>query len=139
MSVSARAGRRRQEGSEKVRGVTRFTADLDLPGLLHVHLVLAGPASARIGRIDTSVARSSAGVIDVVTGADLPRLEGPEAELPLARERVFYAGQPVAAVVAESEAAAADAALLVEVDYEDMAPVIDPVAATDDATPAVLD
>ncbi len=63
----------------------------------------------------------------------------PEAELPLARERVFYAGQPVVAVIAESEAAAADAALLVEVGYEDTPPVTDPVAATDDASPAVLD
>jgi len=139
MSVSARAGRRRQEGSEKVRGVTRFTADLELPGLLHVHLVLANPGSARIGRIDVAAARSAMGVVDVVTGADLPELEMPEAELPLARERVFYAGQPVVAVVAESEAAAADAALLVEVEYEDTPPVMDPVAATDDASPAVLD
>jgi len=139
MSVSARAGRRRQEGSEKVRGVTRFTADLELPGLLHVQLVLAQTASARLGRIDVAAARSAAGVVDVVTGADLPRLAMPEAELPLARERVFYAGQPVVAVIAESEAAAADAALLVEVGYEDTPPVTDPVAATDDASPAVLD
>src|SRR6266581_644760 len=139
MSVSARAGRRRQEGSEKVRGVTRFTADLELPGLLHVQLVLAQTASAHLGRIDVAAARSAAGVVDVVTGADLPRLAMPEAELPLARERVFYAGQPVVAVIAESEAAAADAALLVEVGYEDTPPVTDPVAATDDASPAVLD
>ncbi len=139
MSVSARAGRRRQEGSEKVRGVTRFTADLELPGLLHVQLVLAHTASARVGRIDVAAARSAAGVVDVVTGADLPKLEMPEAERPLARERVFYAGQPVVAVVAESEAAAADAALLVEVEYDDTPPVIDLLSATDEGSPAVLD
>src|SRR6266851_7305956 len=127
MSVSARAGRRRQEGSEKVRGVTRFTADLELPGLLHVQLVLAHTASGRIGRIEVAAARSATGVIDVVTGADLPELAMPEPERLLARERVFYAGQPVVAVVAESEAAAADAALLVEVEYDDTPPVIDPV------------
>ena len=140
MSVSARAGRRRQEGAEKVRGVTRFTADLEFPGLLHVQLVLAHVASGRIARIDVRAARDAAGVVDVVTGADLPVLEStPSPELPLARERVFYAGQPVVAVVAESESAAADAALLVEVDYEETAPVVDPVAAMGDASPAVLD
>src|SRR5206468_2316784 len=116
MSVSARAGRRRQEGAEKVRGATRFTADLELAGLLHVRLVLSHAASARIGRIDTSAAKAALGVVDVVTGADLPELEVAGPELPLAVDRVFFAGQPVVAVVAESEAAAIDAASLVEGD-----------------------
>ena len=92
MSVSARTGRRRQEGAEKVSGATRFTADLELPGLLHVHLVLAHAASARIRRIDTTAARAAADVVGVLTGADLPNLETAAPELPLARERVFYAG-----------------------------------------------
>ena len=139
MSVSARAGRRRQEGAEKVSGATRFTADLELPGLLHVHLVLAHAASARIRRIDTTAARAAADVVGVLVGADLPNLETAAPELPLARERVFYAGQPIAAVVAKTEAAAVDAAMLVEVDFDEASPVIDPIAAMRDESPAVLE
>src|SRR5881296_3781686 len=139
MSVSARAGRRRQEGAEKVRGATRFTADLEFAGLLHVRLVLAHAASARIGRIDTSAAKAAPGVVDVVTGADLPELEVAGPELPLAVDRVFFAGQPVVAVVAESEAAAIDAASLVEVDLEETAPVVDAAAAMRDQSPLVLE
>lgn len=139
MSVSVRAGRRRQEGAEKVRGATRFTADLDIPGLLHVRLVLAQSASGRIVRIDTAAAREAAGVVDVITGADLPELEIAGPDLPLAVGRVFFAGQPVAAVVAESEAQAADAAMLVEVELEDTTPVVDPMRAMSNASPLVLD
>jgi len=123
MSVPAR-GSRRQEGREKVTGATRFTADLEHAGLLHVHLVLAHTASARIRGIETGRARSSPGVVDVVTARDLPELDSAGPDLPLALERGFYVGQPVVAVVAETEAAAADAALLVEVDYEDAPPVV---------------
>src|SRR5438034_530624 len=139
MSVSARAGRRRQEGAEKVRGATRFTADLELAGLLHVRLVLAHAASARIRSIDATAARAIPGVVDVITGPDLPRLDNAGPEMPLAVDRVFFTGQPVAAVVAETEAAAIDAASLVEVDLDEAAPVIDPVAAMSGGSPLVLD
>ena len=53
-------GQRRLEGAEKVSGATRFTADLELPGLLHVQLVVSHLASARIRGIDTAAARSAA-------------------------------------------------------------------------------
>src|SRR5438132_14112951 len=119
-------GHRRLEGAEKVSGATQFTADVDLPGLLHVQLVLSHQASANIRGIDTSAARSAPGVIDVVAGADLPRNTTPSPEKPLAVGRVFFAGQPVVAVIAETEAAAADAAALVEVDYEPLAVTVDP-------------
>ena len=65
MSVPVR-GRRRQEGGEKVTGATRFTADLELPGLLHVHLVVAHTPRARIRGIETAAARSAPGVVDVI-------------------------------------------------------------------------
>lgn len=139
MSVSAKAGRRRQEGAEKVRGATRFTADLEIPGLLHVRLVLAHAASARIARIDTSAAREAPGVVEVVTGADLPELEMAGPDLPLAVGRVFFAGQPVAAVVAETDAQAADAAQLIEVELDDSPPVVDPLQAVTESSPLVLD
>jgi len=108
-------GHRRLEGAEKVSGATRFTADVDLPGLLHVQLVLSHQASANIRSIDTTAARSAPGVIDIVAGADLPSNSAPSPEKPLAVGRVFYVGQPVVAVIAESETAAADAAALVDV------------------------
>src|SRR5579864_3576651 len=122
MSVPG-GGRRRQEGGEKVTGATRFTADLELAGLVHVQLVLSHVPSGLIRAIDSTAARAMAGVVDVVTGADLPKLDRAGPDLPLAVGRVFYVGQPVVAVVAESEAAAADAAALVQVDYEETAPV----------------
>jgi CO/xanthine dehydrogenase Mo-binding subunit len=139
MSVPAARGRRRQEGAEKVTGATRFTADLELPGLLHVHLVLAQAASARIRKIDTATAREVSGVVDVVTGADFPDLETAGPDRPLALDRVFYVGQPVAAVVAETAAEAQDGASLVQVDYEESSPVLEPLAAMRDSAPLVLD
>src|SRR2546430_15459057 len=108
MSVPVR-GRRRQEGGEKVTGATRFTADLELPGLLHVHLVVAHTPRARIRGIETAAARSAPGVVDVITGRDFPELDSAGPDLPLAVDHVFYVGQPVVAGGAESEAAAAGA------------------------------
>ena len=117
---------RRQEGGEKVTGQTRFTADLELPGLLHVHLVVSHSASARIRAIDTRAALSVPGVVDVVKAADLGLLNNRGPDLPLAADRVFYAGQPVVAVVAGSEAAAEDAAALVDVEYDETPVVVEP-------------
>jgi CO/xanthine dehydrogenase Mo-binding subunit len=133
------AGRRRLEGAEKATGATRFTADLELPGLLHVHLVLSHLPSAVIRSIDTGAARSAAGVVDVITGADLPKLEIAGQDMPLALERVYYVGQPVVAVIAQSATAAADAAALVEVDYEDHPPVVDTVSAMREGAPIVIE
>ncbi len=130
---------RRQEGGEKVSGATRFTADLQVPGLLHIQLVLSPYASARISRIDVSAARDAAGVVDVVTGRDLPGVDPAAPDAPLAVDRVFYAGQPVAAVIAETETAAEDAAALVEVEYAEREVVADPLQAMESNAPAVLE
>jgi CO/xanthine dehydrogenase Mo-binding subunit len=107
--------------------------------MLHVQLVVSHVPSGRIRRIDATAARSLPGVVDVVTGRDLPELDSAGPDLPLAVERVFYVGQPVAAVVAETELAAADAAMLVEVDFDETAPVVDPKSAVRDQSPLVLD
>ncbi len=130
---------RRQEGRGKVDGSTVFTADLDLPGLLHVQLVLSHLPSARIRGVDTGAARSAPGVVDVVTGADLLEVEAGGPDKPLAIDRIFYAGQPVAAVVAESESAAADAAALVELDLEELPVVAGPDQAMKTGAPEVLE
>ena len=132
-------GRRRLEGAEKVSGATKFTADLELPGLLHVQLVLSHLGSARIRGIDTAAAKSAPGVVDVITGPDLPSVSAPSPDKPLAVGRVFFVGQPVAAVIAESETAAVDAAALVEVDYEPIAAIVDPQAAMREGSEIVLD
>src|SRR5260221_14218536 len=83
-------GMRRQEGRGKVDGSTRFTADLELPGLLHVQLVLSHLPSARIRSIDVTAARAAPGVVAVVTGADLPEVEASGPDKPLAVDRGFY-------------------------------------------------
>jgi len=132
-------GMRRQEGRGKVDGSTRFTADLELPGLLHVQLVLSHLPSARIRSIDVTAARSASGVVAVLTGADLPEVEAAGPDKPLAVDRVFYAGQPVVAVVAESEAAAWDAASLIEVDFDALPLVADPDQAMREGAPEVLE
>ena len=137
--VTNSRGMRRQEGRGKVDGSTRFTADLDLPGLLHVQLVLSHLPSARIRGIEVAAARSAPGVMDVVIGSDLPEVEAGGPDKPLAVERIFYAGQPVVAVIAETEAAAADAAALVEVDLEELPVVAGSDQAMRDDAPDVLE
>jgi len=132
-------GIRRQEGRGKVDGSTRFTGDLDLPGLLHVELVLSHLPSARIRSIDTAAARSAPGVVDVVTGADLLEVEAGGPDKPLAVDRIFYAGQPVVAVIAESETTASDAAALVELDLEELPFVAGPDQAMKGDAPRVLE
>jgi CO/xanthine dehydrogenase Mo-binding subunit len=130
---------RRLEGREKVTGLTRYTADLDVPGLLHVQLVHSHLASAEIRAIDTAAARAVPGVVHVVTAADLPERDVAGPDQALAVDRVFYAGQPVAAVIATSEIAAHDGAAAVEVDYEPLPVVSDPEAAMRAGSPKVMD
>jgi len=132
-------GLRRKEGRGKVDGSTRFTADLDMPGLAHVQLVLSHLPSARIRGIETGAALASPGVLAIVAGEDLPDVEAAGPDKPLALERIFYAGQPVVAVIAESEAAASDAAALVEVDLEALPSVADPEQAMRAGAPEVLE
>jgi CO/xanthine dehydrogenase Mo-binding subunit len=123
--------RRRLDGGEKVRGATRYAADVPIQGVLHGRLVLAAEAHARIAAIDADAARAVPGVVAVLTAADLPisRDAPGRAGEPLAREEVVFAGQPVALVVAETEAAAADGVDGVVVDLEPLEPVLDVEAA----------
>src|SRR5919197_670930 len=112
--------RRRIDGEGKVRGTTRYAGDLPVHGLLHARLVLAAEAHGRIARIDREAALAVPGVVAVLTAGDLPIGDGiaGRAGEPLAREEIVFSGQPVAIVVAESEAAATDGvdAVMVEVE-----------------------
>jgi CO/xanthine dehydrogenase Mo-binding subunit len=127
----------RRDSETKVRGRTRYAADTEIPGLLHARLVLAHEAHARVMAIRTDAARSLAGVVSVLTAADLPIVATGKGRLyqPLAREEVVYAGQPVAIVVAESEAIAEDAAQLVEVELDPLDAVLDVEAAAAPGAP----
>ncbi|TME57713.1 MAG: xanthine dehydrogenase family protein [Chloroflexi bacterium] len=137
MSVVGR-GQRRLEGADKVAGVTRYTADLEIAGLLHVQVVLSPLPAARIKSIDTAAAAAAPGVVGVFTGADLASTaNGPDK--PLAVDRVFFGGQAVAAVVAVSETAATDAAALVDVDLEAIPAVTNAEVAMREGAPQVLE
>ena len=119
--------RPRIDAPEKVAGSTRYAADGYVHGLLHARLVLATQAHALIRGVETEAALAVPGAVAVLTAVDLPT-EGTGSDRttePLAREEVVFAGQPVAIVVAESEAAAEDAVELVVVDYEPLPEVVD--------------
>ena len=110
----------RVDGAEKVTGQARFTGDLHIPGMLHTRLVLSPYANAKIASIDATEARKVPGVVGVYVAEDLAFVEpdsGSRKRDFLARGRALYHGHPVAAVVAESAAAAEDAMSLVDVDF----------------------
>jgi CO/xanthine dehydrogenase Mo-binding subunit len=129
--------RPRPDSPAKVRGATRFAADRSPRGLLFARLVLAQRAHAQILGIDASAALAMPGVVALLTAADLPiRAKGMDRlARPLARTEVVFAGEPVALVVAESLAAATDAAELVDVRLEALPVVLDPEAAMDPSSP----
>ena len=107
------------DGPAKVTGNLKYTGDLKLPGMLHARFVLSTYAHANIVAVDTTAALSVPGVQQVLTAADLPEITpSSRAKLMLARERVIFVGQPVAMVLADTPAAAADGAELVEAEYE---------------------
>jgi CO/xanthine dehydrogenase Mo-binding subunit len=116
---------RRLDAVEKVTGRARYVTDLEWPGMLHAGLLRSPHAHARITRVDTRAARALAGVHAVVTSADLGWCDpyfGPAfRDRPiLAIDVARYEGEPVAAVVAESQGIAWQALELIEVDYEEL-------------------
>ncbi len=132
---------RRKEDGRFLRGQARYVDDLKLPGMLHLVVVRSPHPHARVLDIRADAARTAPGVVAVFTGRDLEGklgqyalagVEGTRVEqVPhpvLATDRVRYVGEPVAAVVAETRAAAEDAVALVEVDYDPLPPVVDPEA-----------
>lgn len=132
------AGARRIDGLPKLRGETVFTQDLKPGRLLHVRLVLSSYPSAKVTSVDGTEAMEVPGVVAVLTGADLAPVEAAGPDQPLADGRVFYIGQPIAAVAAETEAAAADGATRVVVEYEELPAVADPFEAMKEQAPLVL-
>jgi len=113
---------RRVDGRAKVTGATRFADDLTFPRMAHLKLVRSTVPHARIRGIDLSAARQVPGVLGFLTGADLPQTFGilpvSQDEHALCPDKVRFVGDPVVAVAAVNEDAAAEAALAVRVDYE---------------------
>lgn len=134
---------KRREDPRLITGKGRFTDDVQLPGMLYATIVRSPHAHARIKEIDTSKAQATPGVVAVFTGADVAGKVGliPTAWLPpdsdikttahpaLAVDRVRYAGDGVAMVVADDRYTAKDAADLVKVTYEPLPATADQEAA----------
>ena len=134
---------RRVEDKRFLTGAGQYTDDINKPGQLYLHILHSPHAHADIASIDTTAARAAPGVVGVLTQADLDALkigdilnlaapahkDGRALQVPprpaLARGRVRYVGEPVAAVVADTLANAKDAADLIEVDYKELTAIVD--------------
>jgi 4-hydroxybenzoyl-CoA reductase alpha subunit len=126
----------------KVKGAAQFTDDLVLPGMLFGKILRSPLPHARILNIDTSKAEKLSGVKGVVTGRDIPdRQYGivPMAkdEYALAKDKVRYIGDDVAAVCAIDPEIAEEALELIDVDYEELPAVFDPREAIKEGAPVI--
>lgn len=128
---------------DRVTGAVPFTINQEIPGMLHAKLVRSLSAHARIAAIRVDRARRVPGVVTVLTGAqlaarrDISPYFGPflRDQPVLAENKVRFVGEPVVAVAAETIESAEEAANLVEVEYEDLPAVFDPVAAFEEGSP----
>ena len=147
----------RLEDDRLLRGQGRFTDDLALAGQAHGSVLRSPHAHARIRAIDSAAAAALPGVLAILTGADadsdgiggipcivdIPSRDGTPCRTPerpvLAGDRVRFAGDPVAFVVAETEQAARDGAEAIDVTYEELPALIDPAAALSPEAPQLHD
>ncbi len=142
---------RRKEDGPLLQGRGTYVDNIALPGTVVMAVVRSPYAHARITSIDTRAAEAAAGVVAVFTGADLREdwkapmpcawpvtedMKSPE-HFPLAVGEVHYQGDGVAVVIADTRAHAADAAELVEIDYEPLDPIVDVAAAAQDGATLV--
>ncbi len=139
---------RRQDITGHVTGRSPFYDDHRFEGLLHMRCARSPHHAARIRRIDASAAERMPGVLRVLTGKDVPRnlntllslLDfGIDDEPLLSTDRVRYRGEPVAAVIATSDARARDAAAAIRVEWEPLPHVLDVEEAVKPGAPVVLD
>jgi xanthine dehydrogenase YagR molybdenum-binding subunit len=117
----------RRDGVLKVKGEARYAADNHPPGMLHAVMAVSSIARGRVAFLDVQAAKSHPGVIDVMTPANRPRLaEDPDAKTNpfmfrldvLQNDRVRYANQPIAVVIAETLEAATEGVALLSPRYE---------------------
>jgi 4-hydroxybenzoyl-CoA reductase alpha subunit len=135
----------RKDGPEKVTGRAQYTVDIRLPSMLAGRILRSPHPHARILNIDTSRAESLPGVKAIITSKDTagamhgfvetPRY--PADQYPLAKDRVRYIGEEVAAVAANDPYVAEEALNLIEVDYEPLPAVFDPEEAMRPGAPEI--
>jgi aerobic carbon-monoxide dehydrogenase large subunit len=144
---------KRSEDPRILTGAGRYVDDIKLPGMLHAAFVRSPLAHAGVLSVDVSAAQALPGVIAVLTGADLETITvpGPDALMALMRwagptpeftllatDKVRLVGDPVAVVIAESRYLAEDGCELVEVDYDDLPPVMSAAFALDPSSPPLF-
>jgi carbon-monoxide dehydrogenase large subunit len=137
----------RREDPTLLTGADKYYDDMDVTGVGYVHFVRSPFAHANLGPIDTSEAAGMPGVVGVWTAdnLDIPDFQGfpmfpPDFNRPvLAKGKVRFVGDIVAAVVAETREQAADAAELVDVSYDPLPAVTDMEAALVDGAPVLFD
>ncbi len=140
----------RPSARKLVQGQGTYIDDIELPRMAHVVYWRSPVAHARIRGIDASAARGMPGVILVADGHDLAKVCKPwvavlghlagmksAPQYPLAVDRACWQGEPVVAVVAETREQAEDALQLLQVDLEELEPVVDMETALDPATPLI--
>lgn len=136
----------RVDGIAKVTGKAKYAAEFQIPHLAYGFIVLSTIAKGRITRIETNAAEASAGVIKVLTHLNAGKLGKPQAAdappswaWPLQSDQVFFNGQPIALVVAETYEQARHAARLVQVSYQAQPHETDVAQVLDQAKPAPQD
>jgi carbon-monoxide dehydrogenase large subunit len=142
--------RLRKEDERLITGQTNWTDNIQLPGMLHIAFLRSPFAHAKITSVDVSAARNEPGVIAAYSGADFAAEQGslpcawpvtPDivipAHPPMATGEVRYVGEAVACVVARDRYAAADALAAIEIDYEELPPVLDMRRAIEPGSPKV--
>ncbi len=134
----------KHDGFDKVTGRAKFAADAFLPGMLIGKVLRSPHPHAVLKSIDISKAAALPGVKAIVTRDDFPEIKpgtgaGDMTRIAMAREKVYWEGHPVAAVAATSESVAKKALKLIEVQYEVLPHVIDPVEAMKPDAPILHD
>src|SRR5215471_10379720 len=144
---------KRSEDPRILTGAGRYVDDIKLPGMLHAAFVRSPLAHARVLSVDVSAARALPGVVAAFTGAELEAMTvpgpdvlmamlgggGPTPEFTLlATDKVRFAGDPVAIVVADSRCLAEDGCELVDVEYDDLPPVANASVALDPSSPPLF-
>ncbi len=130
----------RADGMDKVTGAGRYAADLTLTGMVHAKFRYADHSHARILRIDTTVARALPGVFAVITQDDVPDIRHGafvQDRTLFARDVVRFEGEVVAAVAAATPEIAAQAAAMIEVDYEPLPAIGSAEAALEPGAPLI--
>jgi aerobic-type carbon monoxide dehydrogenase small subunit (CoxS/CutS family) len=134
---------RRIDAPGKVSGRLRYAGDMTMPGMLHVQVLRSPHAHARLVSIDTSAADAMTGVEGVITSADVPGEDGfgvfVNDQPIMARGKVRYVGEAVAAVAAEDALTARRAVAAIKVVYEPLPEVFDPDEAMRPGAPVLHD